>query len=565
MTDVLLDRFTAHGRALAGAGATQPLVQYQRDPVGFLRDVLGVPERTIRWSLLPEYAAHTWDGTPDPLARMFEAVADGSDVGVESATGTGKTFGGACLMYWFLGCFEDAIVVTSAPIEDQLRLHIWKEAGTLWPRFQAHFPGAQLLDLKVRVRSAEQDAQGGGPREKWAATGFKCGVDAGAATAVRAQGFHARHMLIITEETPGIHPAIMEAFENTCTADHNIRVAFGNPDHQQDALHQFCLQPGTEHIRISALDHPNVVTGREIVPGAVMRRSIARRLKRYKTESHPLYRSRVRGFSPAEAQNALIKLEWCHRARDRWKARMASGRPVTGVPAWGVDVANSEGGDEGAVARGIGNLLREVEAAPCPDANELGARVVAEIQATPGGSGQHAGFDSVGVGAGAVNEAKRLRCLVKALNGGERAWPTVDEDEDVEPGKQKVTNAEKYVNLRAQMHWQMAQDLMHDRVDLPDDEELFQDLIAPTWEPRNGKILVESKEDIKARLKRSPNKGDAAVYWNWVRDRTVVVEEPPDPRPFDPDVLKAEVEAKTTMRGRKQRQRQNTPNINDYW
>lgn len=145
------------------------------------------------------------------------------------------------------------------PIEDQLRLHIWKEIGALWPRFEEHFPGAQLLDLKIRMRDPETDAKGNA-KEKWAATGFKCGVDAGSVSAVRAQGFHARHMLIVTEETPGIHPAIMAAFENTCTADHNIRLAFGNPDHQQDALHLFCESPGAVPVRISALDHPNLVT-----------------------------------------------------------------------------------------------------------------------------------------------------------------------------------------------------------------------------------------------------------------------------------------------------------------
>jgi hypothetical protein len=39
------------------------------------------------------------------------------------------------------------------------------------------------------------------------------------------------------------------------------------------------------------------------------------------------------------------------------------------------------------------------------------------------------------------------------------------------------------------------------------------------WTTRNGKIAVESKDDIIKRLRRSPNKGDAAVYWNWVRRR----------------------------------------------
>ncbi len=48
---------------------------------------------------------------------------------------------------------------------------------------------------------------------------------------------------------------------------------------------------------------------------------------------------------------------------------------------------------------------------------------------------------------------------------------------------------------------------------------MIADLVTPKWFVRNGKIIVESKEDIKKRLGRSPNKGDAAVYWNWVRNQ----------------------------------------------
>jgi hypothetical protein len=47
---------------------------------------------------------------------------------------------------------------------------------------------------------------------------------------------------------------------------------------------------------------------------------------------------------------------------------------------------------------------------------------------------------------------------------------------------------------------------------LPDDPELLADLTAPTFEVRTtGGILIESKDDIRKRLGRSTNKGDACV------------------------------------------------------
>jgi hypothetical protein len=83
---------------------------------------------------------------------------------------------------------------------------------------------------------------------------------------------------------------------------------------------------------------------------------------------------------------------------------------------------------------------------------------------------------------------------------------------------QKI-DVELFNNLRSQMWWQLRDDLQHGRVALVEDDELFNDLTSVTWKTQGGKIVVESKEDQKKRLGRSPNKGDAAVYWNWVRAR----------------------------------------------
>lgn len=46
------------------------------------------------------------------------------------------------------------------------------------------------------------------------------------------------------------------------------------------------------------------------------------------------------------------------------------------------------------------------------------------------------------------------------------------------------------------------------------------DLLTPTFSIMGkDKIKIESKSEIKKRLRRSPDKGDAYVYWNWVRKK----------------------------------------------
>ena len=536
-TDPYLAALERVEQRLMGRAGPRPLVEYQRRPVDFAVEVLGIPEHTIRWSLNPGYENHRWDGTPDPLVVALDALAAWKDVGVEAGTGTGKTYVlGAAGMLWFLGCFEGAIVITVAPKEDQLTLNLWKEVRKLWPAFKRRFPTAELTSLKIRMR--------GGIDDSWAGFGFVAGVGADEESANRARGFHAEHMLVIFEETPGIDPAIMTAFEHTCTAPHNLRLALGNPDNQHDELHRFCTSPGVVHVRISALDHPNVVTGNAaLIPGAASRESIERRARKYGPDS-PLYNAMVRGISPPQARDALIRWEWLEAAA----ARYSDPELRKGPKALGVDVANSQAGDEAAISRWLGACCLEVSAFPCPDANRLGFQVAVEIELQRIDP-QHVGVDSVGVGAGTVNELKRLHCYVQALNGG--ASPEFELEGEEDGAGRAVLDETRFANLRAQMWWQAREDLQHGRIAIPRDEELWRDLTTPRWWTRNGKIYVEPKEEIIKRLGRSPNKGDAFVYGNWVRQRGKLPEPETEIRPFDPAILAYEADECRRVRTRR--------------
>jgi len=464
---------------------------YQTRPLEFFRDVLGIKPETIDWNLNEEYNNHLWDGTPNPMMKILECIMQSKWVGVESATGTGKTFLAALITYWFLYCYENSIVVTTAPKQEQLSLHVWKEIAKLYNQFRQ----GELMTLKLRMNPGRDD---------WIAVGFVAGVHVDEEVATKAQGFHAEHMLIILEETPGIPLPIINAFQTTCTAPHNIILALGNPDHQLDNLHRFCMQDNVEHIRISAYDHPNVVLNNpEFIPGATSKIGINRIISKY-GKDHPLTLSRTRGISPSQAKDALIKLEWVHAAISRYNEIKAPVEyNVNGEYALGVDVADSEAGDKAAIALGKGNVLLKVEDFQCPDANQLGKRDVYLIMKEKKINDNYVGVDGVGVGAGTVNALKEIGRKIINLKGSESPV--------------RHSGEEDFNNLRSQMWWQMREDLRLNLIALPPDEELIADLVTPKFEIKNGKIVVESKEEIKKRLGHSPNKGDAAVYWNWVR------------------------------------------------
>lgn len=512
-----VDRAVDQAEGSFGEGELRAHEEYRDRPIDWIVEKLGVERRTLVWSLNDGYDDHRWDGTEDPLVAIADALVRWENVGVESGTGTGKSFILACLCYWFVACHHNSRVYSYAPKEDQLRLYMWTEMRKMWPRFKRLFPTAVLTDLRLRMD---------GESDKWGAVGYAVKIRSGEESATGAQGAHAPHMLLIVEETPGVDLSVMTALENTCTAPHNMRLAVGNPDSQHDALHQFCESPDVTHVRMSALDHPNVVTGdAELVHGAVSRIANARRALKY-GEDGRLYKSRVRGISPPEAADALIKAIWCHGA----VSRHSDPNFRLGPFSLGVDVANSEDGDRGAIARWQGACLLEVEAFACPDNVRLGLDVGVEIKAA-NIDPQRVGVDSVGVGAGTVNRLREMGYEVRALNSGAKPQGTIDW-ELRSLGGRGTLEAEKFNNLRSQMWWYLRRDLERGLIALPDDPELIQDLTAPTWRTFNGKIEVESKEKLRERLGRSPDKGDAVVYGNWVRWRRPIEEEP-EPLPTE--------------------------------
>lgn len=475
---------------------------YRADPLLWMSDRLNIQPEKIDWSLIPEFKNHKWDGTENPLKHTLDLLASGKRrIGIESGTGTGKTFLAACIVLWFLECYENSLVITSAPKQDQLTLHVWKEIGKLFK----HFKRGELLSLELRIVPGS---------EEWIAIGFVAGVKADEESATKAQGFHARDMLIILEETPGIPQPIITAFENTAIAPHNIILAMGNPDNQFDNLHRFCTEKETAHIRISALDHPNIVLeNADFIPGAQSTTGIKTLENKY-TADGTMYLSRVRGISPKEAADSLIKMEWISKqiistaaAQDIIQKELA-----TGIPALGVDVANSEDGDDAAIAKGKGRVCTEVKTFKCPDANQLAKRDVIPLMQKEGIRPEFVGVDGVGVGAGTVNAMKEYGLKVQNLIGG--AAPTF---QLIGGNNKRFKDEQQYKNLRAQMYWRAREDIRTGVVFLPNDPELHADLVAPKWQIQEKLIIIESKEKIKSRLGRSPNKGDAFVYWNWVR------------------------------------------------
>lgn len=73
---------------------------------------------------------------------------------------------------------------------------------------------------------------------------------------------------------------------------------------------------------------------------------------------------------------------------------------------------------------------------------------------------------------------------------------------------ESATEDHKYVNKRAEM-WVRLRDWLRQACSLPAGEDWGRDLCAPTYKHQGDKLRIEPKDDIKKRIGRSPDIGDA--------------------------------------------------------
>lgn len=193
----------------------------------------------------------------------------------------------------------------------------------------------------------------------------------------------------------------------------------------------------------------------------------------------------------------VIPTAWVEAAQARWKESDKKG-PMSSV---GVDVARG-GKCFTVISRRHGSwydkLLR-YPGAMTPDGPSVAAFSIGAAQ-----NGAPIHVDSIGVGTSPVDHLKTAGVHVVPINGAETGKNFTDKSGRL-----------LFYNMRAKLWWGLREALdptSSDPISLPPGQEVKADLCAPLWSLRNGKILIESKEDLIRRIGRSPDDGDAIVY-----------------------------------------------------
>ena len=398
--------------------------------------------------------------------EVMRAVAAYRRVTVRSGHSVSKSHTAAVLAAWFLNIFNPAIVLTTAPTHRQVKEVLWGELHSLVHGTSLARKGS-LLQTEWRL----------GPRR------FALGLSTDEAD--RFQGFHCPNMLVIVDEAGGVEPEIYDAIRGVLTAQNARLLLIGNPTTPSGNFYD-SHKPGSgfHQIHISSLESPNVVEGREVIPGLATREWVEE-CKAAWGEGSPMYRARVLGEFPESAVNALVPMEAVERAR---RLELMP----TGVPVLGCDVARF-GDDKTVIIVRHGGVIREWDERQGADLMETTGRV--RIMAKRWKVlDPDIRIDDTGVGGGVTDRLRELGQNVTAVIAGAAAQDT-----------------EQYANVRAEMWMRMADAVVKGELSLRGaPERLVGDLCAPTYSfTSKGQRKLEEKAETKRRLKRSPDHGDA--------------------------------------------------------
>lgn len=204
----------------------------------------------------------------------------------------------------------------------------------------------------------------------------------------------------------------------------------------------------------------------------------------------------------------VLPADWIRAAQARWTEN-GDKQPMV---ALGVDVAGGGSDRECLVGLHVGNWFARPKIAEGVDTKD-GAATAGRIVAAQR-NGAPIAIDMTGGWGGA--SAQALKDSEVDVHGIVFSSASGDVDK---------TTKIPYYNKRAEMYWEFRQALDPngvERIALPPDAVILAEGTAPRWRLQGGKILIESKDDIRARLGSSPDVLDAIVIAWAIRGRGLV-------------------------------------------
>lgn len=441
---------------------------YRKDPVAFAREVLVFEPDEWQKSALMDLAANP-------------------KVAIKSGQGVGKTGMEAVCLLWFLCCYPYPRIVATAPTKQQLHDVLWSEVNKWMSRSPLLSDILKWTKTYIYMRNYEK---------RWFA------VARTATKPENMQGFHEDNMLFIVDEASGVADPIMEAILGTLSGANNKLLMCGNPTRTSGTFFDaFNADRAIYKCHtVSSADSPR--TNKENIESLI---------RKYGEDSN-VVRVRVKGLFPNQEDDVFIMLSIIEHCI---MLDLPEDVPIKRI-SFGVDVARY-GSDETIIARNVGgNITLPVMFRGQSLMTTVGKIVQqyrAVIKEFPTYRGKiYVNIDDCGLGGGVTDrleevkqEEKLNRMVIVPVNAAGKV-------PDAIVNKQKEKACDIYDNLTTYLWGTVKDMLIAEEITLQNDNELVAQLSCRKYRlTSRGKMLLESKEEMKKRGIDSPDRADAVA------------------------------------------------------
>jgi hypothetical protein len=463
--------------------------------------------------------------------EILHGVQTNKMISVLSGTSRGKDYVAAVAAMSFMyltprwdkdgKMIENTKVVMTAPSDRQV-------GDIMYPELVRLFNNAKMLPGRLVGYDIRTD------NEEWFMTGFKAGDQH-----EKWSGYHAAHIMFVVTEASGLPDDTFTAIEGNLQGDSKLLLVFnGNINRGYAAKSQ--ISPRFTKYRLNSLNAPNVVKREMVIPGQVDYDWVADKVSAWCERIQPenkdegegdfqwegswyrpndSFRVKILGMFPKASEGSLVPLEWIQKAQERWKHHHERNRKIEAPLRLGADIAGM-GRDNSAFCYRFGNYVERfdrINSAGVANHNQVKGRIKNDLEKhTDTFRGIHAqGFiDTIGEGAAIYSFLIEDGMKVFSCKFSNAA-----KDDAGKPMKD-VTGQYTFLNMRAYLYWAV-RDWLDPKNETgamlpPDCDNLAEELTETTWQfQSNGAIKIEDKEEIKKRLKRSPDDADALANTFW--------------------------------------------------
>lgn len=455
---------TSMSQAEFDRAMAQDMGRFYGDPLGFVRYAFNWGEGDLAG----------WEGPDDWqtefLTKVRDAIAarkedDPVKVAVKSGRGPGKTAVEAWLMLWLMSTRPHFAGFATANTGDQLDDKLWRELA-LWHNraINSHW----FEWTATRFYQKDNKKTWGIDALKWSEN--KPDAMGGLHNAGRGQA-------AIIDEGSGLPASIYDVIDGTMTDPDSFVFVFANPIRRSGRFYELFTRFAHRWITMT------VDCRRAKAPN---QKKIEQDIEDWGLDSDYI-RVNVLGEFPKSDADTLIPLPLIESAKMRKAEGCDRYRPI-----WGVDVARF-GDDRTVICKRRHRKLESMEAWRGLDLMQTAGRIKNMWdEAKDDDRPSTIVVDSIGLGAGVVDRLRELNLPVRGLNVAES--PAIKS---------------KFHKRRDEMYWRGREWFEQLDVECTIAEigaELADVMYGFT---SSGQIKVESKDDIKERLGRSPDAGEA--------------------------------------------------------